>query len=280
MEYQIVGEIGSTGADWAILSGANISHIQTIGYNPVTQHSSQLSQMLSELKQKSGILQEKIEVYYYGAGVTDAFNRKKIVEGLQTFFRVKRMICESDLLGAARVLSKDASGIICILGTGSNACYYNGKKLFFRSGSLGYPLGDEGSGWDIGKNLIKAFYYRELPDKIYEKFAVQLPAHRHDFLNDLAGQSAPNQFLATFAKLGHEHKEDIFIRKLIKNRFQSFIRHHVSRYENLYPVHFVGSIAFYFQDILDESLKGAGYRLGTVLQKPIEALASYHFGIS
>jgi N-acetylglucosamine kinase-like BadF-type ATPase len=276
MDLHIVGEVGSTGADWAVLTEPSFTFLQTTGFNPVTQHGSQLEHMLAELKQKSGIVDEQLQISYYGAGVTDAMAIQKISDGFPKYFNVKSMYCASDLLGAAHALCQDIPGLVCILGTGSNACFFDGSDLVFRSGSLGYPLGDEGSGWDIGKHLAKSFYYGELPKEIHLEFAHLVPKKRHDFLNELVNQSAPNQYLASFAKFAYVHQQNPFVDNLIRSRFQSFIKHHVSRYEKVTPVHFVGSIAHYFKNILESLLVDEGYTLGNVLQKPISALATYH----
>ncbi|MCB0685889.1 MAG: hypothetical protein KDC53_05175 [Saprospiraceae bacterium] len=273
MKATLVGDVGATGSDWILLDGESQVSFSLPGFNPVSQAPERLDELLLGLAEKVG--DRQVDIFYYGAGIGITDDTESMYDHFRQNLNVQHLEFASDLLGAARSLCRDQPGIICILGTGSNACYYDGTKLT-NGHSLGYPLGDEGSGMDIGRRLVKAFYYNLLPQELKGHFSAILPAHRMDFLKNFKGQKAPNQYLAGLTRhlLGIENHH--FIRNILEESFSDFIECHLHDVERNSKINAVGSIAFYFCGEFEKCLQKHQLTLGNVLQKPIDALAHFH----
>lgn len=269
----LIGDVGATGSDWVFTSGQEIRRFSLSGYNPVSQSSSRLDTLLHDLHRQLGNV--PLDIYYYGAGIGIGSDLEMMQHRFREVLLIGKLEFASDLLGAARALCGDEPGVICILGTGSNACFYNGTKLT-GGHSLGYPIGDEGSGMDIGRRLVKAFYYGLLPAEVKERFDQVLPADRLDFLKHFKTQTAPNQYLASLTRnlLGIENQA--YIQEMVSEAFTDFIKYHLYEVERSSKINAVGSIAFYFCGEFEKCLRMHHLELGKILQKPVDALALYH----
>jgi N-acetylglucosamine kinase-like BadF-type ATPase len=274
----VVVDSGSTKADWKMISGSGIQSITTMGFNPVF-HSEEV--IFDEL-QKSlvpEVATEKAEkVFYYGAGCWDARLKGTVQKALDRVFEHADIEVHHDLLGAARATCGHDPGISCIIGTGSNSCLYDGKDVIDNVTNLGYLLGDEGSGTHLGKRLIRAFFYREMPKKLHDELEESLKGGKQSILDNVYSGEPPNVYLASFTKFMGDHQDHPFIQRILFDSFEQFIDRHVRKYKNhmSLPVHFIGSVAYYFKQTLSVILDARDMQMGNFIQKPIDELVRFH----
>lgn len=249
----------------------------TVGFNPFFQSSADIKKiLLDQLVQK--LEPDTVQhIHFYGTGVHDDHRRLIVKEALQDVFPNAAIEVEHDLLGAARSVCGNSAGIACILGTGSNSCYYDGKSILDNVPSLGWLLGDEGSGTHLGKALLRAWFYRELPTDINNAFNQRFPEGQH-FVKDKIYESGANAYLASFTKFLADHMQHTFVQTLVADSLGEFLDRHVCKYQGYQqvPIHFVGSIAFHFKDILFECMEQRKLKLGIIVRKPIYPLADFH----
>ena len=183
-----------------------------------------------------------------------------------------------DLMAACHALFGHEKGIACILGTGSNSCVYDGEGIAEKSVSLGYLVGDEGSGMHIGREVVRAYFYGFMPENLRQEFEATYHLDLKDFIDKLYHGEQPSRYLASFAKFAGERQSDLYIRVLVKRCFQAFIEAFVLRFENCksMKVSFIGSVAYHFQDILKETLADNRLSMGEVMQSPSEGLIRYY----
>lgn len=273
--HTLVGDIGATKSTW-YWDGPNPTEIQLPGYNPLQADIGAGRQMLERL---AGHLREKPvgSIWYYGAGVAGPELRQQVADLLRLFFPGAVTHVQSDLLGAARAACGNAGGCVVILGTGSHAAVYDGQGIVRQANALGYLLGDEGSGCDIGKALLRAFFYGEMPDHLSSLFANWLPGGRSAFLRTLSAAPAPNQLLASFARFAGDAITDPWISTLVRNRFAAFIRCLVLPLDPPGPIHVVGSVGCIFGNLFAAELSRAGLSAGEFIRDPARALFELHY---
>lgn len=275
----IIADSGSTKADWkTIEKNGRQTLISTIGLNPVF-HTTE--SVLAELNKNlvPNLPNEAVEeVTFYGAGCWDYKRKIVLIRALKQLFPLAQVTVEHDLLASARAACGIEPGIACILGTGSNSCLYDGKDVIDNVKNLGYLIGDEGSGSFLGKMLIRAYFYREMPEELAEAFDEFQPGGKSAMLDKLYGKETPNVYLASMTRFLKQNLHHFFIQKLVAEGFAEFIDRHVRKYSNhtTLPIHFIGSIAFYFQDILKVVLEERNMTMGNIIRKPIEALTDFH----
>ncbi len=274
----VIADSGSTKADWAVMNNGEIHNLNTMGFNPVF-HSSDL--IYSELDKVFATTQSKDEalnVFYYGSGCWDQKRKAVIHQALGRIFKNAHIDVEHDLLGAARATCGDQPGVACIIGTGSNSCLYNGVDVIDNVTNLGFILGDEGSGTFLGKQLIQAYFYREMPKALVPTFEAFVEGGKSTILDKVYGKETPNVYLASLTKFMAETKDHPFIHRLLYEGFETFIDRHVRKYRGHMglPIHFIGSIAYYFQDILKLVLEERSMIAGQFIKKPIDELVKYH----
>lgn len=275
----IIVDSGSTKADWQVINtdGSRELHT-TMGFNPFFHDEDRIETELKKSFVKDVNVVEAKKIYFYGAGCSDKMRCEIVKRGLERIFvNAETIAVEHDLLGSARATCGNEAGIACIIGTGSNTCLYDGKDVIDNVSNLGYLLGDEGSGSHLGKLLIRAYFYRELPDDMIEFFHEEYGNNKRVILNKIYGDS-PNVYLASFARFFSKHKSHFYIQKLANEAFAELTRRHILKYNgcNNIPIHFVGSVAYHFQDILKTTLEEHNLSLGVVIQKPIDALVDFH----
>ena len=269
---------GSTKADWRFVAkGASTIEKNTPGFNPFIHASEAIFKTLQEAFHAEIPTQKVTQVFYYGAGCSDDYRCEIVANALKELFTNAVITVYHDLLGAARATCKKEAGIACILGTGSNSCLYDGQRITDNVTNLGHIIGDEGSGYHLGKKLIQAYFYREFPDEIKTAFERQFPANPREIISNIYAGAA-NVYLSSFATFVGQFKDHDFIKNLVKDAFSEFLVRHVFKYQNYkdLPISFNGSIAFHFQDLLKEVLVDQGLRLGVIIQKPIERLVEFH----
>ncbi len=271
----LVGDIGGTSGKWALISGTDVNWFETCGYNPVSHTKDRLGRLIAELGAKLDQSNE-INLFYYGAGTGHLKNALAIENALLKNLPLHSIQVSSDMLAGARALCGNEQGVVCILGTGSNVCHYDGTGIDYQGATLGYPLGDEGSGTDIGRRLVRSYYYGLMPDKLKKTFNNHLPPNRYDFLRLFKKSTSPNKYLASFVRLIADDKEDDHVQKILQRAFGDFINYHLHKYEKNTKISFVGSIAFYFCTELEQSLDKYNLRMGEVVQEPLDRLVNYH----
>jgi glucosamine kinase len=274
----IIVDGGSTKADWEVVfpDGRRELH-STAGFNPFFHDAQHIEGVLRKNFTQEVEVDKVKQVYYYGAGCSDKMRCAIVKLGLTPVFPNAQIEVEHDLLASARAACGTKAGIACIIGTGSNTCLYDGKEITDNVTNMGYLLGDEGAGSHFGKLIMRAYFYRELPDDIEAKFEAEFGKDKRHFLNKMYGES-PNVYLASFAKFFAANHKHFYIQKLVGEAFTELVERHILKYENCHklPVCFVGSIAFHFKDILKVILEEHELKLGKIIQKPIDKLVEFH----
>ena len=181
-------------------------------------------------------------------------------------------------MAACHALFGDKEGIACILGTGSHSCHYDGKEIINKAVSLGYIIGDEGSGNHIGKQLLRDYCYKKMPTELSEKFENEYDTEIPSIIDNIYHKNQVSRYLASFSRFAYENIEHDYIRNLCSKCFDEFIEYFILRYKTSkdLEIGFVGSIAYYFQDLLSERLENQKLRLGKVIKSPIEGLIEFH----
>lgn len=280
----LIADSGSTKTDWRLIDEENKIHqFATQGISPYFQTEEQISEiikteLLPQLNFKTFNFQ--LSVYYYGTGCSAEDKKQIVLNALATSFNNSKVEIQSDMLGAARALCGKKAGIAAILGTGSNTCYYDGENIIENKFSSGYILGDEGSGAHIGKTFIQAYLNDELPSNLATKFQDRFKLSKNDIIDAVYRKSMPNRFLASFCKFIFQNKDDQYLIDLLVNCFEQFFDKHICKYEKHKEVKLscVGSIAFYFSDILRAVAARKGVSIDTIIETPIAALTLYHLG--
>ncbi len=276
----LIADSGSTKCDWIWgTDSESIFKAQTAGINPYILSDSQIWDVLNTSQALKDISAKIMKVYFYGAGCSSETKCQLVSKVLQNFFAQAEIHVEHDLKGAALAVCGDEKGIVCILGTGSNSCFFDGTSIVDRLPSLGYILGDEGAGVWLGKKLVTDLLYRRLPSELERELNEAYPIQTAEVLDRIYKQPQPNTFLASFAKFVIEHREHSYCRDLLLKGFEEFIGIHVNCYRDLaeFPVHFIGSIASLGRSTLEPILHREGFHAGNFIEKPVLPLAHYHF---
>ena len=275
----LIADSGSTKTDWCIAdNGTPIKKIGTKGLNPFFQSEEDIQQELAHSLVPQ-LPEEKLDaVYFYGAGCTPEkapILRRAIADSLLSVNGNIKIY--SDMLAAARGLCGHEPGIACVLGTGSNSCFYDGKEIVNNISPLGFILGDEGSGAVLGKLLVGDMLKNQMPARLKEEFLKEFDLTAPEIIDRVYRQPFPNRFLASLSPFMAKHKEEPAIHTLVLNSFVAFLRRNVMQYQyQQYPVHFIGSVAFCYKEILQEAAEQTGIRLGKIVRSPMEGLISYH----
>lgn len=273
----LIADSGSTKTDWCLVdNGVLVKQIFTKGTNPFFQTEDEISAEVSENLLPYLDTAKVDAVWFYGAGC--AFPEKnEIVRAAIARHLDVPVEVGSDLLGAARGLCGRQPGIACILGTGSNSCFYDGKEIVSNVSPLGFILGDEGSGAVLGKMLVGDVLKNQLPAALKEEFLARYELTPAIILERVYKKPFPNRFLASLSPFLVEHLDVPEIHTLVLNGFKAFFDRNVKQYDyKQYPVHLIGSLAFYYRSVLQEAAEQTGVRLGTIKQSPMEGLISYH----
>jgi N-acetylglucosamine kinase-like BadF-type ATPase len=276
---QLIADSGSSKTDWRFIKAdGTIEQLKTGGINPYLITEKELFDNL-EGDFKDTAFEEVNEINFYGAGCGHLKNKEKLKSVLSDFFKCDKIYVEDDMLAAARACCGKEEGIACILGTGANACFYDGSKIVERMVSFGYALGDEGSGAYIGKLTLKAFLEDEMPKAISEKFGTVYPEVNLEYaLENMYQKPYPNRFFAHFFQFALLHQKERFFFEMISDAFQLFLEKSVlklSQKENS-PIHFVGGVAFHANSIMRMVLSKNNLRAGNFMESPIAGLTLYH----
>lgn len=277
----LIADSGSTKTDWRLVDedGQTISYIQSKGINPYFLTEKEIASTIQqEVAPKAGLVDR---VLYYGSGCANPLKANQVKSALlEVFPGPFPPEVFGDMLGAARSLLQDQSGIACILGTGANSCVYDGVDIIDNVPSLGYILADWGSGAVLGKDLISLILRKKMPKEILEDFNLMYQLDLRQILDNLYNKPRANTFLASFTPFMLKHVKDPSCQNIILRNFKQFFEFYVCRYvqyKSGMPVNFVGSIAYYFSDLLEISASELGISIGEIVKNPMEGLIKYHF---
>ena len=278
----LIADSGSTKTDWFVVeNGQPIQQISTKGINPFFQSEEEISNeiatsLLPQLKTNA-----LDAVYFYGAGCGFPVKIAMVHRAITKHLQIKREVeVNTDMLAVAHGLCQHEAGIACIMGTGSNSCYYDGKQIVSNVSPLGFILGDEGSGAVLGKLLVGDILKNQMTPELKEKFLKQFGLTPADIIDHVYRKPFPNRFLASLSPFLAQNIDEPCIHALVLGSFKSFLKRNVMQYENFRnsKVHFIGSVAFYYKTILAEAAQEMNIQLGTIIKSPMEGLIKYHSG--
>lgn len=275
----LIADSGSTKCDWVLLDGKGriIFKTQTLGLNPNVLTTQKMHKRLAQSEEISHINQVVHEVYFYGAGCGTEKTKIRLKRFLEKYFRRATCEVQEDLLGACLSITKEP-GIVGILGTGSNACYFDGSTIETKTPSMGYALMDEGSGNYFGKKLLIDYYYGDMPEAIAENFADDFNLDPEHVKHELYKEENPNSYLSEFAKFIFTFDEmPDYLIKTLKEGLNLFVDKWILPLakDRDVPIHFVGSLAYHSKDILQDVLQSKGLKLGEIERYPIDSLTRY-----
>lgn len=274
----LIADAGSTKTNWcAIDTNLEKSFFQTKGINPYLQQNEDIVSLLRK-DLLSNLKKEKItNIFFYGAGCNSVTIKNNLSQLFSSVFSTNNVEIESDLLAAARSLLQNEAGIACIIGTGSNSCFYDGKRCVKNISPLGYILGDEGSGAVLGKILVADFLKKQMPEELLLSFGNRYQLSTENVLNQVYKQPFPNRYLASFVPFLHDNIAEPYAYNLVFDNFLSFFERNLTHYDyKNYTVNFVGSIAFYFSDVLEVAAYDFGLNIGKISASPLENLVDFH----
>lgn len=275
---QLIIDSGSTKCDWVILTENTEIASETIGLNPLFHSSEKIAAVIQENSSLVEWREAITEIHFYGAGcATDSL--KSVVEGgLKRVFSNAKIQVESDLMATIYATFRGEPAISCILGTGSNACYFDGKTIQQQVPALGYILGDEGSGAYLGKQLLTRFLYKQLPESLEKAFVETFNLDKAKIIQHVYREPNANVYLASFVKFLVKHRAEMVVQEMVYTGFKAFNQLHVCGYPNYtsIPTNYVGSIAFLFQNELLKSCNELQICVGKILQKPMDGLIDFH----
>lgn len=274
---KLIADSGATKTEWCLINGNKKTIFITQGMSPYFISAEQMQNILTE-EVKPQIKKKIDKIYYYGTGCSNPDNIKMVLQVFKKVFADTAIEVNHDLMAAARALCRNEKGIACILGSGSNSCYYNGKKIVKNSPGLGYILGDEGSGAYLGKKVIQYYLYNTFDEDLRARFDAKFVTTGTEILNAVYKKPLPNRYMASFAIFLAENRGHYMIENIIEDGLNDFFFQHIYKYKESWtlPVHFTGSIAYGFKDVLIEMCKLYQLQLGRVLKNPMQGLIEYH----
>lgn len=275
----LIADSGSTKTDWCLVEhGELLQQIFTKGTNPFFQTEEEISTEIATALLPQLKAGELDAVYFYGAGCAFPDKIETVRRAIRRHLQVKGEVeVSTDMLAAARGLCGHEPGIACIMGTGSNSCYYDGEKIVQNVSPLGFILGDEGSGACLGKLLVGDILKNQMTPELKEKFLSQFDLTPADIIDRVYRKPFPNRFLASLSPFLAQNLGEPCVHSLVLNSFKSFLKRNVMQYDyHDTPVHFIGSVAYYYKDVLAQAADEMGIRLGTILKSPMEGLIAYH----
>lgn len=274
----LIADCGSTKTDWVLFENDTVkAGVKTQGLNPTLQSTEEIAGILSS--ELTGRIDTTLPnaIYFYGAGCAYESANKRMRRALEQTFTTRNIDINSDLLAAARALCGHEEGIACILGTGSNSCLFDGKKIKDNTPSLGYILGDEGSGAFLGRTLISDCLKKQLPPKLCKKFLAQYNLTIAEILERVYHTPMPSRFLAGFTPFLIDNRKEPEIHALLKRCFTLFFRRNTMVYRHSWlPIHIVGGVGMAFAEEIKETAESLGLSVGNIVDSPMKGLIEYH----
>ena len=276
----VVADSGSTKCDWIIVDPETGERTETNskGINPFFHNEIDIANEVFKNATLRNAGPKVTHVFFYCAGGSSKELQSRVERGLHIIFKDSIIKVDHDLDGAAYATCDGKPGIACILGTGSNSCYFDGKKIHEEVPALAYILGDEGSGSFYGKKLLRDYFYKLMPETILNSFEAEFHPDKDVVFERVYMKPHANVFLASFMRFCSEHRDNQYIKDMITEGMYEFLNYHVCCYKNYRdaPVHFVGSIAYYFEEILMAHCNNLHIKVGLITNKPVDNLVKYH----
>lgn len=278
----LIADSGSTKTDWVFCNPRNgvVKTISSVGLNPIVQSENFIREKIYEAFKEVSEVESVTNIYFFGAGCSSDSRKKIIRDILKEVFTVAEIEVDHDMKAAVIATCGDEAGFSCILGTGSNAVFYDGEKIIEPKGALGigYILGDEGSGAAIGKILLRDFLYLQMPENLYRHFKEVLKLEKDVIFKNVYQQPNANTYLASFTKEIYAFRDLDYVQNVIKRVFREFFKFNILPYSKglEYRVHFIGSIALHFEKELREAAQTYELTLGKIIQKPIDQIVNYY----
>ena len=278
---KLLVDSGSTKADWISIdeTGKILFTTQTLGLNPEVLNKEEIITRVNDRFDISLNKDNVTHLFFYGAGCGTDRMKNFLTDVFKEYFPNAVVLVNEDTYAAVYATTpKNEKAIVCILGTGSNCSYFDGKILHQKVQSLGYIAMDDCSGNQFGRQLIRDFYFSKMPAKLAAEFAKTYDLDPDVIKHQLYKEPNPNAYMATFAKFLILHKDEEYCQKLVRKDMQVFVDNYITQYENCkeVPIHFIGSIAFYLKEELKEVLESNGLKIGNVLRRPIDGLIEFH----
>lgn len=274
----LLADSGATKCEWCLLKNGKRKTIFTQGISPYFLTIQQICELLTTELLPSLKNADITQIFYYGTGLSNPNNVKIVEKALRTVFPGAKVKADHDMMAAARALCGHSKGIACILGTGSNSCYFNGKKIVKNRPGLGYALGDEGSGAYLGKKVIQYYLYDTFDEELRYKFDDQYKTNRTEILENVYKKPLPNRYLAGFAGFLAQNRGHFMIENILEDGLNDFFFQHLCKYTESwkYPIHFVGGVSFGFKDVLKDLCQSYEFEAGRILKNPMQGLIEYH----
>ena len=272
----LIADSGGTKTDWRLLDQGFVHQFITDGFNPYSRPKSKfVDQIKLHLGQRFYGIKK---LFFYGAGLNGDQILNALHTQLQNELNIPNVFLESDLLAAARASCLHSEGITCILGTGSNSGYYDGQVIAHQIPSLGYILGDEGSGATLGKELLKMVVRGDLNEDLFDRFSTRFAIGLEEILNKVYRSESPTEFLSSFSKFIFQNQKDPQMYNLVYVTFKTFFDSVLMKYKDvsIKPIHFTGSVAFYYSNILRQLGNDLGLSIRTITESPIAGLTLFH----
>ena len=275
----LIADSGSTKTHWSLLTSADqVNEYFSKGINPFYQDQTEIQK--SRVEELLPHMEASVvtQIFFYGAGCANAEKNAVVERALQSVFPQASIEIASDLLGACRGLFGRKPGIGCILGTGSNSCYYDGEAIVSNVSPLGFILGDEGSGANLGKNLVADILKNQLTPELKEQFLKEFDVTPADIIDRVYRKPFPNRYLASLSRFLINHIEEQPCYDIVYRCFYAFFERNIMQYENAenLTVNFIGSVAYYYRDILEKAAKAFNLKVDIVIQSPMPGLIQYH----
>lgn len=275
---KLIADSGSTKAEWCLVQGKKKKTFFTQGLSPYFLDGPQIAAIVrQELIPSMGKVAVE-EVHFYGTGCKAPANQRLVRKALQKVFPDATVQVDADLFGAARAVCGTSAGVACILGTGSNSCYFNGRKIVRNSPGLGYVLGDEGSGAYLGRKVLQYYLYNTFDEDLRSRFDATYVTNASEILDNVYKKPLANRYLASFALFLAENRGHYMVENIIEDGLNDFFFHHIIKYREAWtlPVHFVGGVAYGFRDVIKDLCANYEITLGRIMKNPMEGLAEFH----
>lgn len=278
MPVTLIADSGATKAEWVLIADGKQTTFFTQGISPYFLSTEAIIHLLQQelVPHLNASLVQQVQ--YYGTGCANPQNEKSVQQALKAVFNAATVHVHTDLVAAARAVCQNEKGIACILGTGSNSCFYNGKSITKNSPGIGFILGDEGSGAYLGKKVIQYYLYNTFDEDLQALFDAKYVTSKTEILDHVYKKPLPNRYLAGFAMFLAENRGHFMVENIIEDGLNDFFFQHLIKYNEVwkYPVNFVGSIADGFKDVLAQLCTSYEFELGLILKNPMEGLVRYH----
>ena len=274
----IIADSGATKCQWTLVLGNQKKTITTIGISPYFLTTDQIVETIAKGFNKKVDTDIMNAVYFYGTGLSNPLNVASIKKALKKVFQKADLDIQTDLVAVARATCQHSKGVACILGTGSNTGYFNGKKIVKNSPGLGYVLGDEGSGAYLGKKVLQYYLYKTFDEELMHAFESKYPINKDQILDAIYKQPLPNRYMASFSEFLSEHRGHYMIENIIEDGINDFFFAHLNKLNEswLYPIHFAGSVAYIFRDVIKQLATAYELEIGTIVKSPMEGLIAFH----